>query len=94
MTDSIPADCYTPAAIRRLEKYDRENHTDYLNTLSVYLRSFLNSKKTVEYFGFHRNTLLHRLGQIQTIADIQLDDEQELLNLLLALELRQLAEKR
>lgn len=94
VTDSIPADCYTPAAIRRLEKYDRENHTDYLNTLSVYLRSFLNSKKTVEYFGFHRNTLLHRLGQIQTIADIQLDDEQELLNLLLALELRQSAERR
>ena len=94
VTDSIPADCYTPAAIRRLEKYDRENHTDYLNTLSVYLRSFLNSKKTVEYFGFHRNTLLHRLGQIQTITDIELDDEQELLNLLLALELRQSAERR
>lgn len=89
VTDTIPADCYTPAAINLLEDYDRRNRTDYLNTLYVYLRSFLNSKKTVEYFGFHRNTLLHRLNQIQTITGIQLDDEQELLNLLIALELRQ-----
>ena len=70
-----------------------KNHIDYLNTLYVYLRSFLNSKKTVEYFGFHRNTLLHRLRQIQAITDIHLDNEQELLNLLLALELRQSKER-
>ena len=93
VTDHIPSDCYTPEAIRKLEAYDRKNHTDYLNTLYVYLRSFLNSKKTVEYFGFHRNTLLHRLSQIQAITDIHLDDEQELLNLLLALELRQSKER-
>ena len=94
VTDHIPADCYTPTALWQLEEYDRENHTDYLNTLSVYLRSFLSNKKTVEYFGFHRNTLLHRLGQIQSITGIQLDDEHELLSLLLALELRQSAERR
>ncbi|MFV0413617.1 MAG: PucR family transcriptional regulator [Oscillospiraceae bacterium] len=80
----LPLHCTIPKELKVLLEYDRRNNTPYAETLRVYLYNFLNSNKTFLHFGIHRNTLLHRLNQIEQLAEISLNDENMLLRLLLA----------
>lgn len=71
---TLPREQYVHEAIGWLSDYDRENNTEYLKTLRVYIRSMCSAKKTVEELHIHRNTLPHRLEMIEKIGHIDLND--------------------
>ena len=85
LQEHLPLKALDEEIIKKLDKYDRENGSDYKETLQFYLLSFLDNKKTTEYFGIHRNTLLHRLNRISQIANIDFDDSEQLIEIVFTL---------
>ena len=65
-------------ALKILERYDRENHTQLRETLSVYLKKERNLLCAAQALHVHRNTLKYRLGRIRTLTGLSLSDEEEL----------------
>lgn len=55
-----------------LLRYDRENHTELLRTLQVYLGCGLNATAAAGELFIHRNTLYQRLGKIESLISSKL----------------------
>jgi len=70
----LPKESYSHQAIQNIRLYDKENSTEYLKTLEIYLKSMCNTTKTVTALHIHRNTLPHRLEMIEKIGKIDLTD--------------------
>lgn len=68
----------------RIFEYDQENGTELLLTLETYLLHYKSLKSAAEALYIHRNTMTYRLGCIEKIASISLDDPRERLHLLLS----------
>ncbi len=58
----------------RLLDYDRNNGTDYMNTLYEYLENNCNTLKTANSLFIHKNTMLYRLDRIRSIIGNDLSD--------------------
>jgi hypothetical protein len=68
----------------RIFDYDQQNGTELLLTLEAYLMHYKSLKAAAESLYIHRNTMTYRLGYIEKIARLALDDPQERLHLLLS----------
>jgi hypothetical protein len=68
----------------RLFDYDRINGTELLFTLEVYLRHDRSLKAAAEELFMHRNTMTYRLGVIEKLTHMNLDDSHERLHILLS----------
>jgi hypothetical protein len=68
----------------RLLEYDTENNTNLLQTLEAYLRHNKSLKSAAEELFIHRSTMTYRLGCIEKIAKLNLDDPEERLHILLS----------
>ena len=75
-------------AIKRLAEHDRDNQTDFLHTLEVYLENDCNAQKCGRILFLHRNSLVYRIHRIQEIAGCDLSDPSERAYLRLSLLLR------
>lgn len=64
-----------PEGIQQLKEYDEQNHTDYMQTLKVYLDHERNVVETSEALFVHRNTLAYRVKKIEEITGLDLNDE-------------------
>lgn len=64
-----------PEGIQQLKVYDRKNHTEYLQTLLIYLKHERNVVETAEALFIHRNTLAYRIKKIEEITELNLNDE-------------------
>jgi hypothetical protein len=86
--DRIAADmplyplCHREAV--RIFEYDQANGTELLMTLETYLMHYKSLKAAAEDLYIHRNTMTYRLGCIDKIANLSLDDPKERLHLLLS----------
>lgn len=69
-----------------LYRYDRENHTELLRTLHVYLLHERSSIITSRLLHIHRNTLSYRIDKILDLCGFDLDDPAVRQRLLLSLE--------
>lgn len=67
---------YIHPAIKKIDQYDKENNTEYLNTLFVYLKSFKEKNNTAEKLNIHRNTLNYRIQKIEEIGMIDLNNQE------------------
>lgn len=76
-----------PPAVRRLADYDRENKTQYMETLDTLLGNNLNLSKTARELFIHYKTMLHRMNRICDIAEISLEDRQQRLDIELGVKL-------
>lgn len=74
-------------AVRKLADYDRENKTQYLDTLDTLLGNNLNLSKTARELFIHYKTMLHRMDRICDIAEISLEDRQQRLDIELGVKL-------
>lgn len=63
-----------------LAAYDKENHTDYLNTLLTYLHLGMNKTLTAKKLFIHRNTIIYRLENIKQLIGLDCEDESLSLN--------------
>ena len=66
-------------------RYDRENSTQYFNTLHSYLINERNIPKTAAALIIHRTTLTYRLQKLQELFNLNLDDAGQRLYLLVSL---------
>lgn len=80
--------------VYRLMEYDKVNHTDYLNTLKVYLLNNQNAVQTAKELFIHRGTILYRIKRICEIGQTDLSDPDELLHLYLSLRMMRQQEER
>ena len=75
--------CRHPA-LEQLRTYDRENDGTYLDTLRIYALSAFSSQETCKALHIHRNTLGYRLGRIEELTGIRLEDRDTRLHLALS----------
>lgn len=71
-------------ALRLLSSYDRENHTEFYETLRHYLRQERSITRTAEEMGLHRNTLLYRITRIRELTRLELEEPEVRLHLLIS----------
>ena len=75
--DEADVDYLLHPALDVIERYDRENQTDLLNTLRVYLENDCNAQKCGRLLFLHRNSLVYRIHRIQEITGCDLADPEE-----------------
>ena len=68
---------YLHPALDIIENYDKENQTDLLHTLQVYLENDCNAQKCGRLLFLHRNSLVYRIRRIQEISSCDLSDINE-----------------
>lgn len=65
---------YCHPAILTIYEYDQNHHTDYYDTLFVYLQNNKNIHDAAEALYIHRNTMQNRLKKIYELVNINLTD--------------------
>lgn len=70
----IPEDMMVHPALRELREYDAVNGTQYYDTLRMYLICERSIPKTSAELIIHRTTLTYRLGKIQELLKLNLED--------------------
>lgn len=60
--------------IAELTAFDQTNHTDYIHTLRTYLAHNRNAPKTAKALHIHKSTFFYRLGKMEELLQIQLED--------------------
>ncbi|WP_350342916.1 helix-turn-helix domain-containing protein [Proteinivorax tanatarense] len=65
---------YSHPVIQKLEQYDRNNDTYYLNTLFKYLKNNQNVNRTAKELFIHRNTMTYRINKIKEMTLIDFED--------------------
>jgi len=71
----------------RLMAYDRENGTNYVNVLKIFMDCKYNVTHASKKLYIHRTTLLKHLKKIESLANIDLDDWKIRLHLMLSFQL-------
>lgn len=66
------------STLSHLVEYDRERGLDLIHTLIVYIRNLSNVSQTARELNLHRQSLLYRLGKIETITSLSLTDSDDL----------------
>lgn len=74
-----------------LEAYDNRTNAELVSTLDGFFAANGNHARAAEALHLHRNTLLYRLGRIETLLGRDLDDPETRLCVQLALKIRHLA---
>lgn len=65
---------YCTPQLKVLEKYDKENNSDLLKTLTCYYDHNQSVKETAEYMFLHRNTVKYRLNKCEEILETDLNN--------------------
>lgn len=82
---------FVHARLASLERYDAEHQSDLVTTLSTYLASGRHPAEAARQLNIHPNTLYQRLQRIATVGRIDLNDQDDALQVHLALRLRHLS---
>ena len=75
--ENVTLDDLLHPALGIIERYDRENQTDLLRTLKVYLENDCNAQKCGRLLFLHRNSLVYRVHRIQEITGCDLSNPVE-----------------
>ena len=76
-------------AFETLKDYDFKNNTEYFKTLQCYVQHFAKHNEIEKVLQIHRNTVRNRLGAIENITQISLEDPYTFTHLYLSLILMQ-----
>lgn len=90
MEDTKSMEDFLQDTLGALLAYDRENHTDLVNTLKVYLEQDCSLLHASEQLHTHRNTIKYRIQRIEEITGRPLDSfytKLEFMNAILCYEL-------
>ncbi|WP_429081904.1 PucR family transcriptional regulator [Brassicibacter mesophilus] len=77
--------------IGKLIKYDRENNTQFLDTLRYLVKNDWNLKVTAKEIYIHYNTMKYRFNKITEILGMDLKESEDKLNIAIALKLLHMA---
>ena len=74
LSEQLPLASACHPLLPELIQHDRDNNSDYYQTLVAYLRSSCNITEAAKTLQIHRNSLLYRINKIETILGSNLDD--------------------
>lgn len=78
LRDGLSGDALvTAGSLDHLAEEDRHGRSEYLATLSAYLKSFGDVRGAADALGIHPNTLRYRLRKIEDLTGIDVDDPDE-----------------
>lgn len=80
----IPGSMLCHEKLLLLQAHDKEQGTEYMRTLEVYLKNHLNAVQSARELYIHRSTFLYRLERIRALLDSDLTDYDELLYLMIS----------
>ncbi len=84
LSDIAASDPATPGGpLTRLEDYDFEHQANLMETLECWLEQFGDVARTAELLHVHKNTLRYRLGRIEEVSGVDLNDAEERFELML-----------
>lgn len=86
-TEELPGELLCHPALTTLADYDAQHGTEYARTLVCFLRNSQNTTHAADELFIHRTSFMRRMAQIQNLAEIDLDDPDEVLHLLLSAKL-------
>lgn len=78
---------FVPKPLLKILKYDQENEADLLKTLQVFLECNGNASKAAKELFIHYKTILYRLERIKEVAQLDLEDNQNRLELEMGLKM-------
>lgn len=73
--------------LKRLEQFDRDNGTDYMNFLRLYLKDDGSVQKLAEETFVHRNTINYQMSKIKKILGNDLKTLDDRFKIILAFEI-------
>ena len=77
-----------------LDRYDRENNTDFLYTLEKYMENNYSVVQTAQELFIHRNTMTGRLNKITELLNMDWQDARKCQMLRIGIDIRKLLERR
>ncbi len=81
---------FVPKPLLKILKYDQENEADLLKTLQVFLECNGNASKAAKELFIHYKTILYRLERIKEVAQLDLEDNENRLELEMGLKMLRL----
>ncbi len=93
-TRHFPGSMICHEGLLKLRESDEKNHTEYTQTLKIYLEQHLNATQTARELYIHRSTFLYRLERIKEILQSDLEDPEELFYLELSMRLLEQEEEK
>lgn len=93
LTEELDGDYLCAPEVLTLREYDRENQSEYLQTLKVYFDNQMNAVKTAKDLFIHRATMEYRLNRIKelTSMDFKNPDQNFYINVSIRFLLKQLS---
>lgn len=85
----IPRSIFITPVLEEIRAWDEKNHTDFLHTLKTYLFNLRDKELTASQLGIHRNSLFYRLGRIQELFHLELNDTETFCQLMLGFFLKE-----
>jgi sugar diacid utilization regulator len=74
ISQKIPLYMTLHPLLQKLINYDSNNHTNYLETLKVFLRNNCNIARSSKILYMHRNSLQNRINRIEELLSCTFDD--------------------
>jgi DNA-binding PucR family transcriptional regulator len=71
----------------KLIDYDKKNNTEYFKTLKAYIAADKNAVQTAKNMYIHRNTINYRLNKIKEIANLDLENGDEIFRLTMSMKI-------
>jgi purine catabolism regulator len=90
LRDSAELRSFYEQTLGPLVEYDRRTGQNWIETLEAYFACHGNLSQTALRLQLHRNALLYRIGRIQEIGGVDLEDPESRLSLQVALKARRL----
>ena len=90
LRESAELQLFYEQTLAPLVEYDRKTGQNYVETLETYFACHGNLSQTAQRLHHHRNSLLYRIGRIQEICAVDLEDAEARLSLQVALKARRL----
>jgi len=72
--NGIPMISFCHPTVIRIYEYDKENNTDYLETLAAYILNNLSPQSAADVLFIHRNTMHNRLSKLKELFKIDFDN--------------------
>lgn len=83
-TRELPTHMVCSQKLLTLKAYDIKHHSEYCETLKIYLETHLNAVQASRRLFIHRSTFLYRLDRIKELISIDFEDEDMLFYLMMS----------
>lgn len=83
-SEQVNLDLLLNKAVKELQQTDRDNDSDYTNTLFTYVNCQQNISRAAEQMQLHYNTLKYRINRIISMTGINLNDENTVFSVMIS----------